>query len=405
VSRLDSPARVRTLGRLQRHLGNAAVARQLASSRGGAPRSAPAQTARRLVTATPPATATLQRQPAGVGQKAKKHTVRFPAKEGKVNWAIGKLPIKVSKVVVSGQAIVEEEVADSAAASPTQARSGGVASPGRAGLRHEVDQKWAEWQDTALGSVSVNSKATGELTTKGGEVGLELLGLKFDPATVTLRFRLIRYDKDKTDLELATTSLLVRVAAVTGKGAFQGTPYKYELQPTFEFILAVDKTRVAAWLAEQFAKTAAAELAIALGFVAIGVSTIAAGIVTASLGGEIRERVEKAIKFTNQYCAAYEAALQGRPSEAVFSIWGAKGFQTAQVAVEATKVPKDVFFAEAKKRNLRGEAFAAGWPLVKAAMLDDYRADHDIEWAVYGERGPGYKVLKQILDSERHLNF
>ena len=61
-------------------------------------------------------------------------------------------------------------------------------------------------------------------------------------------------------------------------------------------------------------------------------------MVTASLGGEISERVEKAIRLTNDFCTAYQATMTGSEDWQVSSEFGYDGQSTALAIIKKADI-------------------------------------------------------------------
>ncbi len=387
LSRLDRMPRVnrqQAVLQLQRQHGNAFVQRLLASR--ATPRRAPAQLVQRQVGGFTP----------GKG-------VKFSPKEKEIKFdrPIPGVPITFAAIKIGGEgsySVVQEGAEESVQVGVTGRDHG-------AGVYGEVTKEWEKYS-SPFGDVTVQSKAEADVTTKGGQIGLLLVGVKTKHASIGLKFNLLSYDVEKSELEFPNVAIPVDIIPVTGKTtAPDGTKISYELKATITFVFKPDWVRIGKWIGQQFAKAAAAELAVAGSMVMAGIATLAAAYVTASLGSEVSERVERAIKLTNEFCAAYEATMKGSGGAKATSEFGQKGAATAQCLIKKANLPPEAFHEAAKKRNLRSEAFAVGWPQVKQMILQDYRNEHDIEWWVYGEKGPGYKLLKRLLDEPEYLRF
>lgn len=388
--------RSQSILQLQRRYGNAYVQRMLAGqTEHTAPTSPPAAVQRSNPTTSNVAT-------------GGKHTFKTPKKEWKMDKAIPKVPVKFSSISFSAEVTYSTENDDASKGSPTAAKGGATVQPQGPGVQGEVSQKWEEWQTDSIGKIGVSSKAGGKIGAQGGELTLEPIGVQFERATFGLKFNIISYSTEKSKVEFPNMTFQVGVMPIKGEGkASDGSSYKYEIKPMLEFKFEPNYEEIGKWLAQRFGQQAAAELGLAGGIVIAGVATIAAGIVTASLGSEVRERVELAIKYTNEFCDAYQMAVREAKSGGGGSQWAAAGSAAGMKVIDQAKdkVPPEALKEEAQKRDLRGEAFNIAFPQIREALLQNYRDEHYIEWAVYGEDGPGYRILKRLLGSPEHLNF
>ncbi len=392
----DPRHRPQSLLQMQRRYGNAYVQRMLAGQTDHAAPTAPSGTVQRYN----PTTSNVA--------TGGKHTFKTPKKEWKVGKGIPKVPVKLSSISFSAEATYSTEDDNASKGSPTGAKGGATVQPQGPGVQGEVSQKWEEWQTDSVGKISVSSKAGGKIGAQGGEISLEPIGVQFERATFALKFNVISYSTEKSKVEFPSMTFQVGVIPIKGEGtASDGSKYKYEIKPILEFKFEPNYEEIGKWLAQRFGTQAAAELGLAGGIVLAGVATIAAAVVTASLGSEVRERVELSIKYTNEFCDAYQMAVREAKSGGGTSQWAAAGSAAGMKLVEQAKdkVPPEALKEEAQKRDLRSEAFGIAFPQIREALLQNYRDEHYIEWAVYGEDGPGYKILKRLLGSPEHLNF
>lgn len=388
--------RSQSLLQMQRRYGNAYVQRMLAGQTDHAAPTAPIGAVQRYN----PTTSNVA--------TGGKHTFKTPKKEWKVGKGIPKVPVKLSSISFSAEATYSTEDDNASKGSPTGAKGGATVQPQGPGVQGEVSQKWEEWQTDSVGKISVSSKAGGKIGAQGGEISLEPIGVQFERATFGLKFNLISYSTEKSKVEFPNMTFQVGVLPIKGEGtASDGSKYKYEIKPILEFKFEPNYEEIGKWLAQRFGTQAAAELGLAGGIVLAGVATIAAAVVTASLGSEVRERVELSIKYTNEFCDAYQMAVREAKSGGGTSQWAAAGSAAGMKLIEQAKdkVPPEALKEEAQKRDLRSEAFGIAFPQIREALLQNYREEHYVEWWVYGEDGPGYKILKRLLGSPEHLRF
>ncbi len=388
--------RSQSLLQMQRRYGNAYVQRMLAGQTDHAASSTPVGAIQRYnPTTTNVSTGT-------------KDTFKTPKKDIKLNKGIPKLPVKLASIGFSAEINYSTESAGAGQGSPTAAKAGQTVQPQGVGFQGELMQKWEEWQTDSVGKIGVSSKATGKIGMQGGEIGVEPIGVQFERATFALKFNILSYSAEKSQVEFPNMTFQVGVLPIKGEGtASDGSKYKYEIKPILEFKFEPNYEEIGKWLAQRFGTQAAAELGVAGGIVLAGVATIAAAVVTASLGSEVRERVELSIKYTNEFCDAYQMAVREAKSGGGTSQWAAAGSAAGMKLIEQAKdkVPPEALKEEAQKRDLRSEAFAIAFPQIREALLQNYREEHYVEWWVYGEDGPGYKILKRLLGSPEHLRF
>ncbi|NDJ85357.1 MAG: hypothetical protein GYB66_05690 [Chloroflexi bacterium] len=378
LRRLSPAARHRSVTSLQRSIGNRAVRRML----------------------SPPANV-VQRAAMPTGEK---HTIKGLSEEFDINKPIGRLPFELKSVTIEG-GVEYEIISPDQPESDTEARGGAVSGPDAAGVQGEVTKKWKEWGSKG-DQVTLSSKGEAELTTDGGKLGVTILGLETKHTDSAIKFTLIDWDAEKSEISLVETDLEF---ALQDKSDQYTTPDGRIIVMKFfaKAILTIDidEKRVGRWIGQRFLQLAASEVALAGAFVAGGVMTLAAAWVTMGLGKEVAAMVDEAVMLTDDYCASYAAVFSPTPMYVGSTDWGAQGWAAGWQFFAKTNAPPEAIREAARKRNLHSEAFAVAWPKVKDMMYKRYREKHYIEWWVYGEKGPGYRDLKRLLEGDQHLRF
>lgn len=368
---------------IQRHYGNAYVQRILANR----------------PSSKSPLSGVVQRQGGGPSKGGK--IVTPPIKEWKIDRSLGSLPLKLSKITLTGEisfSVVEPGEKESA-------QAGFKSKEGHPGVYGELTEVWDK-ESSPFGEVTLASKAEAEVTTNGGEISFLVLGAKLKNASIGVKFNLLSYDREKSEISFPNLSVPIDIIPITGETtASNGAKLSYEIKGTLSIVFEPDYVKIGKWIGEQFAKHAAGELAVAGSMVLAGIMTIAAAFATASQGGEVAERVDRAVALTKDFCAAYQATMIGSGDWSVSSEYGFEGEVVARRIIKKADIPPEAFYEEAKKRNLYAEAIGIAWPQVKAMMLKDYRDEHYIEWEFYGDKGGGYKLLKRYLDEGETLKW
>lgn len=342
---------------------------------------------------------------AGMWGAGVKHSYKTPKLPVPINK--GFAYIKLEKAELSGEFSYEvydqgAASAEPAKASPTQARAGATGAPGEAGVTGELQHTFEDSSFKLIDTFTPTVKLGGELTTKGGEVAVEG-GLEGQHVSTSLKFVFIGEDLEKGELEFATLTHTIeiplkKVPEISLGGAWK---LKADLKFKVDFKYKPDYIALGQAIAKQFATMAVGEFIIATAFIAGGVATIAAAVVTMGLGEDVRIRVDDAMERLGNYCSAYQAVMTDR----TVGNPGGPGWDEGSSAAAGKlkemelKVPKPILLAEARQRNLKEEAYDAGWPVMREKILEGYRKEHYVEWWVYGADGPGYRELVRVLDA------
>lgn len=283
-------------------------------------------------------------------------------------------------------------------ATPPGAKEGAKVGMQTTGVHHgvqgELETMWDK-KATDFGEVTVQSKGEADVTTESANASLLLLGGSLDGKSIGLKFNIISVDWETSDISIATAEVPIGIPLEKGKTTMaDGTTLSYELKMTLAYVFEPDKKRIAKWIGKQCAKYATADLAIAGAFVAGGILTIAAALVNISKRDEAREWTDEAIKLMNRYAGVFEAVLKGSDwsvdQEFLF-----QAEKDAQTFIKSAASPPEAIREEAKKRSFRGAAFNAGWPMIKALILQRYVDDSWIEY----EGSQGYRLLERVLDT------
>ena len=386
LNRLPASQRRQAILQMQRTQGNAYVQRMMSTHYPVAP--------------------TIQRQPASIQRDpasgiAEGTKFSFPEKKWQLDKAIGGLPIQLDSIKLGGEiAVAAKEKNDG----DVQAGIAGD-STGHAGFYAEATKEWTKFAEGTSNEIGIESKGEAKVTTNGGEIGLTLIGVKHKHAAIAIKFDLLSYDAKESELAFANLSIPIDIIPVNKKVVTaDGTELTLEIKATLTLVFEPDWLTIGKWVAERLAAEALVGLGAAAGILAVSFAVIAPALVQASLGGEVAERVSAAIKYTNQFCGAYQAAMTGGEGD-TSTTWGLKGVESAQQVIKQANVPREAMYEVAKKKDLRSEAFGVGWPKIKDSLLADYRDEHWFEWKVYGESGPGYKILNRLLNEPEHLIF
>jgi hypothetical protein len=361
--------------------------------------------------AAPPATnsppAGPQTTPGTAGAGAT-YRYRTPKLELEINKPLGNTGIKMKKISVHGEVLYQmfepgqDDGGKAGSGSSTQIR-GGVAHPsGHGGVQGEITESWKKSALQEMTGFEPQVKGQGELTSKEGKVGVTGQ-VKGKNVTFGLEFRLVGADWEKGKVEFS------QLIFKTTLPAYKPAPMKVgatgqvttEITENWEFSFDPDYKTLARWLGQRFLQIAASELAIGASFVGGGITTIVVGALYASLGSEINEKVEGAMTMLDNATNAYQNTMTGRQVSNAGGPGYAEGARLAEQALKKSEenVPKDVLMDEARKRDLKQEAWQAAWPGIRQGFIDAYKKEHYIEQFFYGDDAPGLKSLVQVLDA------
>jgi hypothetical protein len=150
----------------------------------------------------------------------------------------------------------------------------------------------------------------------------------------------------------------------------------------------------------------ASEMALTGGLIAGGLLSVCLPLYQIlATKGEITERTEDAVARSKNYCRGFVSVINGTGD--VIAPNGLEGKDAGLKYLKELKLTypdatEAEIKAEAKKRNLYGEAWAIAWPKLKQKAIDSYWEEHYIEKLVYGEGGSGnggFKTFKRVLDA------
>jgi hypothetical protein len=417
----NQPMNIAVMQRMQQTYGNRAVQRRLANNRGsrvsGGPMqeegAAARQTAQGQPTTTTGSRAPVQRQvpPGGTpGRAGAAGSVRFdtPKIELEINKTIGSTGIKLKKVTCGARIVYsmleegQEAGEQPGTKSSSKVRAGAKVQPGHGGAELEITESWKKTALEEMTGFQPEAKGLGEITSKDGKIGIAGQ-LKGKSVSFGLEFRLVGADWEKGKVEFAQLVFKPTLPVAKREHQFSGSTGKasVEITENWEIIFDPDYAQLTRWVRNRFVQIAGSELAIGIGFVAAGITTLVVNYAQARLGGEINQKVQAAMEQLDNAGNAYHAGMTGRQvSNAGGAGWEIGANAAASVLKSGEeKVPQVILMEEARKRNLKQEAFDAAWPRIRQNFIDQYKKEHYIEQLFYGDDAPGLKQLTRVLDA------
>jgi hypothetical protein len=405
----NQPMNIAVMQQMQQTYGNRAVQRRLAKDLGSRASGKPMHEEG----AAPRQTAPVQRQvpPGGApGRAGAAGSVRFdtPKIELEINKAIGSTGIKLKKVTCGARIVYsmleegQEAGEQPGTKSSTKVRAGAKVQPGHGGAEVEITETWKKTALEEMTGFQPEAKGLGEITSKDGKIGIAGQ-LKGKSVSFALEFRLVGADWEKGKVEFAQLVFKPTLPVSKREHQFAGSTGKasVEITENWEVIFDPDYAQLTRWVRNRFVQIAGSELAIGIGFVAAGITTLVVNYAQARLGGEINQKVQAAMEQLDNAGNAYHAGMTGRQ----VSNGGGAGWEIGANAAASVlksgeeKVPQVILMEEARKRNLKREAFDAAWPRIRQNFIDQYKKEHYIEQLFYGDDAPGLKQLTRVLDA------
>jgi hypothetical protein len=328
----------------------------------------------------------VQRQDGGAAPRVGtgvKNTFKSPKLEIPINKSLG--PIELDSVAAYGEFNYEVFDPGQAANAPegtpseTQTRTGATAEAGGGvGVQGELQRSWEDSAIKKWTGFTPQLKAGGELTTAGGELGVEG-ALEGESVSTSLRFTLIGEDFETAQIEFATLTWGIQIPRhkTPEMDLGGGVKVKADLQEKYEAKFKPDYIAIGRWIAQRFLTAAAGEVVISGAFIAGGVMTIVGFVMAISEAEEMSKIPDQVAGFVSGYAKGYQAAMRNENAGGGGAGY-AEGFQHGKSKIEESKskVPAPVLVEEARKRDLFQEGVDAILPTAKERALQEWQANH-----------------------------
>lgn len=234
--------------------------------------------------------------------------------------------------------------------SSTQVRAGVTATPGDIGAQAEIQKQWEPIALSKLGSFKPTAKGGGNLTKKGGEIGVEG-GVEGEKFSTSLKFTIISTDFEKGGIEFPTLTSqwefpVFKPEPMNLSGGRQAST---DIKAKFDFKFKPNYKAIAKWLTEALAELGL-EGAATLGLeLAVITGPIIAMAVTIQVG-EAKNQIESDARM---------GAISVRNAATVYGLnmIGSDSGGSDKAAEEARAKGKKDFSAMAQKSGLSEESF------------------------------------------------
>jgi hypothetical protein len=361
----------------------------LAPTLGGAPASIMRQAA-----AAPPAPPTT---PVAGGGK-----VTFKTAKLEVPLDIDLGPVKCTGAGASGE-LTFDAPATPESSSGVSAKGGTVSSPSGAGLQGEVQKEWEKRTTGVLAGYKPQLKAGGEITTAGGELGIEGI-LEGDVVSGGLKFTIVSYEREKSQVQFATLTYTIGVPVKKWQmTATDGQVVNVEAKVNFEFNFQPNWARIGTWLSETFTEVVVTDLTIMGGIIAAGALTIAIPLLSMGEGEMTAGIVDKAAFATRDYATGYVGGLTGEyGGGGSDQTWAGYVAGRAKQEELGKKAPPDIVREEARahRGQLDDQARKEIKPKFRQQAISEYWERHTFEKWVYGEEGGhGFAEFLRVLEA------